>query len=90
MGRRAAARPRRDREGAVPGSVLVQSLQERRRSSTVIATRTTRSSNGDSLLALTVNGVDLSLDHGYPARIIVPDNPGVHNTKWVSRMTFEA
>lgn len=30
----------------------------------------------DSLLALRVNGADLSLDHGYPARIIVPALPG--------------
>jgi DMSO/TMAO reductase YedYZ molybdopterin-dependent catalytic subunit len=43
-----------------------------------------------SLLALRVGGVDLSSDHGYPARIIVPANPGVHNTKWVSRLTFGA
>ncbi len=43
-----------------------------------------------SLLALRVNGVDLSLDHGFPARVIVPAAPGVHNTKWVGRMTFEA
>jgi DMSO/TMAO reductase YedYZ molybdopterin-dependent catalytic subunit len=43
----------------------------------------------DSLLALRVNGVDLSLDHGFPARIIVPNNPGVRNTKWVRRLTFE-
>ena len=42
----------------------------------------------DSLLALRVNGVDLSLDHGYPARVIVPANPGVHNTKWVASLTF--
>ena len=41
---------------------------------------------GDSLLALKVNGVDLSLDHGFPARVIVPALPGVHNTKWVSRI----
>ncbi|MGH4018393.1 MAG: molybdopterin-dependent oxidoreductase [Pseudonocardiaceae bacterium] len=41
-----------------------------------------------SLLALRVNGADLSLDHGFPARVIVPAAPGVHNTKWVSRMTF--
>lgn len=33
-----------------------------------------------SLLALRVTGVDLSLDHGFPARVIVPANPGVHNT----------
>jgi DMSO/TMAO reductase YedYZ molybdopterin-dependent catalytic subunit len=44
--------------------------------------------DGDSLLALCVNGASLSLDHGYPARVIVPDAPGVHNTKWVARMTF--
>lgn len=42
----------------------------------------------DSLLALQVNGADLTLDHGYPARVIVPDAPGVHNTKWVSSLTF--
>ena len=29
----------------------------------------------DSLLALRVNGADLSLDHGYPARVIVPARP---------------
>ena len=41
-----------------------------------------------SLLALRVNGLDLSLDHGYPARVISPAVPGVHCTKWVPRMTF--
>ncbi|WIM90241.1 molybdopterin-dependent oxidoreductase [Candidatus Mycobacterium wuenschmannii] len=44
--------------------------------------------NPDALLALRVNGVDLSLDHGYPARIIVPALPGVHNTKWVRSIDF--
>ncbi|MDV6260483.1 molybdopterin-dependent oxidoreductase [Rhodococcoides yunnanense] len=44
----------------------------------------------DSLLALKVNGVDLSLDHGYPARVIVPALPGVHNTKWVSSIVFRS
>jgi DMSO/TMAO reductase YedYZ molybdopterin-dependent catalytic subunit len=41
-----------------------------------------------ALLALCVGGVDLSLDHGFPARIIVPATPGVHCTKWVKRLTF--
>jgi DMSO/TMAO reductase YedYZ molybdopterin-dependent catalytic subunit len=41
-----------------------------------------------SLLALRVNGAELSLDHGYPARVIVPANPGVNNTKWVAGLTF--
>jgi len=44
--------------------------------------------NPDALLALRVNGVDLSMDHGYPARIIVPALPGVHTTKWVRSIEF--
>jgi len=43
-----------------------------------------------SLLALKVNGADLSLDHGFPARVIVPALPGVHNTKWVASLTFRS
>jgi DMSO/TMAO reductase YedYZ molybdopterin-dependent catalytic subunit len=41
-----------------------------------------------ALLALNVNGVPLSPDHGYPARLILPDQPGVHCTKWVGSMRF--
>jgi DMSO/TMAO reductase YedYZ molybdopterin-dependent catalytic subunit len=44
--------------------------------------------NERALLALKVNGADLSLDHGFPARVIVPALPGVHNTKWVGTVTF--
>jgi hypothetical protein len=43
-----------------------------------------------ALLALRVNGADLSPDHGYPARIMVPNAPGTHNTKWVRELRFEA
>ena len=43
-----------------------------------------------SLLALRVNGVDISLDHGYPARVIVPNVPGTLNIKWVGELRFEA
>ncbi|MGW2270181.1 molybdopterin-dependent oxidoreductase [Streptomyces yangpuensis] len=39
-----------------------------------------------TLLALTLNGEELSLDHGYPARIIAPNRPGVLQTKWVGRL----
>lgn len=42
----------------------------------------------DSLLALQVNGADLSLDHGFPARVIVPSAPGTHNVKWMSQIVF--
>lgn len=41
-----------------------------------------------ALLALKVNGAPLSLDHGYPARIIIPGAPGVHNTKWLAALAF--
>jgi len=41
-----------------------------------------------SLLAVTLNGRVLPRDHGYPARTIIPNAPGVHNTKWVNKITF--
>ncbi|MDG4800654.1 molybdopterin-dependent oxidoreductase [Micromonospora sp. WMMD980] len=43
----------------------------------------------DALLALRVNGVDLSPDHGFPARVVVPALPGVHCTKWVEEIVFD-
>ncbi|MEZ0092884.1 molybdopterin-dependent oxidoreductase [Streptacidiphilus sp. EB129] len=39
-----------------------------------------------TLLALRVNGEVLAADHGFPARIIAPNRPGVLQTKWVSRL----
>jgi DMSO/TMAO reductase YedYZ molybdopterin-dependent catalytic subunit len=42
-----------------------------------------------TMVALKVNGTDLSLDHGFPARAIGPAIPGVHCTKWLARLTFE-
>ncbi|MCZ7457173.1 molybdopterin-dependent oxidoreductase [Streptomyces sp. WMMC940] len=39
-----------------------------------------------TLLALTLNGQVLSADHGFPARIIAPNRPGVLQTKWVTRL----
>lgn len=73
-------------EDAAP-AVLVESLQLRG-SFRKAALRDNQVRDPRSLLALQVNGADLSLDHGYPARIIVPAAPGVLNTKWVSRLTF--
>jgi DMSO/TMAO reductase YedYZ molybdopterin-dependent catalytic subunit len=70
-----------------PSAVFVQSLQHGGGfGRTVLSAE--QIMDPDSLLALRVNGADLSLDHGYPARVIVPDNPGVHNTKWVASLTF--
>ena len=75
--------------GAPAGhGVLVESLQARGafRQTTLSADQV---ADGRSLLALAVNGADLPLDHGFPARIIVPALPGVHNTKWVAGLTFQ-
>ncbi|MFF2361929.1 molybdopterin-dependent oxidoreductase [Streptomyces sp. NPDC058122] len=67
--------------------VLVESLQ-RHGAFRVAALRDNQVRDPRSLLALFVNGADLTPDHGYPARVIVPAAPGVLNTKWVARMTF--
>lgn len=39
-----------------------------------------------TLLALRLNGSVLDLDHGFPARLIAPNRPGVLQTKWVERL----
>jgi hypothetical protein len=39
-----------------------------------------------TLLALQLHGEPLSLDHGFPCRLIAPDRPGVLQTKWVGRL----
>ncbi len=43
-----------------------------------------------TLIALAVHGAPLALDHGYPARLIAPNRPGVLQTKWVATITVEA
>ena len=40
----------------------------------------------DTLLATHLDGEPLSLDHGYPLRLIGPGRPGVNQTKWVTRV----
>jgi DMSO/TMAO reductase YedYZ molybdopterin-dependent catalytic subunit len=72
-----------------PSSVLVQSLQRTEGFSQAVLSAG-QIMAPDSLLALRVNGADLTLDHGYPARIIVPACPGVHCTKWVTLMAFRS
>ncbi len=39
-----------------------------------------------TLLALALEGEPLSIDHGYPARVMAPNRPGVLQTKWVTRL----
>ena len=43
-----------------------------------------------TLLALRLHGEELSLDHGYPCRLIAPNRPGVMQTKWVTRVEVVA
>jgi DMSO/TMAO reductase YedYZ molybdopterin-dependent catalytic subunit len=45
-------------------------------------------SAAQSLLALDVNGVPLSRDHGFPARVIVPATIAVDCLKWVDSIRF--
>jgi DMSO/TMAO reductase YedYZ molybdopterin-dependent catalytic subunit len=78
-----------DLAGAAPDDrLLVESLQQGGFSVATLSPGQVHAP--DALLALRVNGADLSPDHGYPARIVVPALPGVHNTKWVTRLTFSA
>ncbi|HEV2797107.1 MAG TPA: molybdopterin-dependent oxidoreductase, partial [Nocardioides sp.] len=43
-----------------------------------------------TLLALDLAGEPLSLDHGFPCRLIAPNRPGVLQTKWLSRLEVDA
>lgn len=70
-----------------PGSAMVASLEKAGAFNHAILAAN-QVLDPDALLALQVNDADLSPDHGYPARIIVPALPGVHNTKWVSTIEF--
>ncbi|MCW8377054.1 molybdopterin-dependent oxidoreductase [Streptomyces justiciae] len=70
-----------------PPDVFVESLQ-RHGAFRRAALRANQVADPRSLLALYVNGEELSPDHGHPARVIVPAAPGVLNTKWVARLTF--
>ncbi|KRE52864.1 molybdopterin-binding protein [Phycicoccus sp. Soil748] len=75
-----------DLVGAPTGSaVLVESLQR------VGASSRSRlpgnvAADREAILALTLAGEPLSLDHGYPCRVIAPNRPGALQTKWVSRL----
>lgn len=65
--------------------VTAWSLQERglyRRA----AVNRLHASDSDTLVALEVNGEPLHLEHGFPARLIGPNRPGVMQTKWLSRL----
>jgi DMSO/TMAO reductase YedYZ molybdopterin-dependent catalytic subunit len=65
------------------GAVLIESFDGA--TATLAANQV---SADQSLLALNVNGVPISLDHGYPARVIVPGEIAVNCLKWVSSLSY--
>ena len=65
--------------------VTVESLQQHRSYRTSEVDHW-QAHDPDTLLATTVNGEALDIDHGYPLRLIGPDRPGVMQTKWVTRL----
>jgi DMSO/TMAO reductase YedYZ molybdopterin-dependent catalytic subunit len=75
-----------ERAGARPGSALRVVSLERRGAYRVMEMGGGYTRDPLTLLALRLNGQVLSADHGYPARMIAPNRPGVWQTKWVTRM----
>jgi DMSO/TMAO reductase YedYZ molybdopterin-dependent catalytic subunit len=71
--------------GAQRGPVVVRSLQTRGPYSAA-RIEDGHAQHPDTLLALQVNGAPLHLDHGFPLRLIAPNNPGVLQTKWVTEV----
>lgn len=67
--------------------VLVDSLQEGGLYSKSRMGRQT-ALDPDTLIALDLNGEPLHIDHGFPARLIAPNRPGVLQTKWCSSLDF--
>ncbi|XP_043537803.1 sulfite oxidase, mitochondrial [Chiloscyllium plagiosum] len=51
-----------------------------------ISIRKALAKDGDVLLAYEMNGEDLSRDHGFPLRVIVPGVVGARNVKWLSKI----
>lgn len=75
-----------DRVGAPKGATLRVFSLEQFSPYSVMEMRREYTRDPLTLLALGVNGEALAEDHGYPARIIAPNRPGVLQTKWVDRM----
>lgn len=79
-----------DLVGAPSGSdVLVVSLQESGPYTETVL-QGNFADDGRTLLALALEDEPLALDHGYPARLIAPNRPGVLQTKWVARLEVPA
>jgi hypothetical protein len=72
--------------GAEPDrTILIESLEPQGayRTSTL---NSGQAADRDTILALSLDGDPLALDHGFPCRLIAPNRPGVLQTKWVSKV----
>jgi DMSO/TMAO reductase YedYZ molybdopterin-dependent catalytic subunit len=69
--------------GATEATVISMQRSNRQKTSTVDHSQL---NDPDTLLALAVNDETLVADHGFPARLIGPNRPGVLQTKWVERI----
>ena len=69
----------------VDATVRVQSLERGGYSSALLNPSHAR--DPGTLLALELDGAPLHPDHGYPVRLIAPNNPGVMQTKWLESVT---
>jgi hypothetical protein len=72
--------------GAPPDAAAQVVSLERNSPYTVSFVNHFQAHDHDTLLATHLDGSPLSLDHGYPLRLIGPDRPGVNQTKWVTRI----
>jgi DMSO/TMAO reductase YedYZ molybdopterin-dependent catalytic subunit len=66
--------------------VIVTSLQKRMRPQAMFTSARLNRAHAldpDTMLALKLNGDTLHINHGFPARLITPNQPGIMQTKWV-------
>jgi hypothetical protein len=71
--------------GGLGKDFTVQSLQHGAYARTILEANFVEDPR--TLIALRLNGSVLTIDHGYPARLIAPARPGVLQTKWLAALT---
>ena len=72
--------------------VIVTSIQKRTKPNAMFTSARLNRAHAldpDTMLALKLNGESLHIDHGFPIRLIAPNNPGIMQTKWVETLEVE-